>query len=147
MARTGAAITPEPTGAMGATPTPRRRAARCRAPRTAPLCALLLLVGAVASPPRAHAAAGSGTATITPPGAVVAGGTGSWTVTYIAAEDFANGGGYFEVDIPAGWTPPQRTNPTQAGYIGWTNPVVVDSVVISGMAVRVYLGTPPDKFL
>ena len=126
---------------------PRSPASRPRAPFGASLCLLLGLACIAAHARAADAAAGSGSASILPSGDVVAGSTGTWTVTFLATEDFANQGGYFEVDIPAGWTPPQHANPAQAGYVNWTDVAKVDSVAISGGIIRVYLGTPPEKLL
>lgn len=135
----------------------RRLPARARAPlrgEARPLAGLALAVAALllagAAPgaaPRALAAAGSGTAAISPSGAVAADSVGGWSITYWASEDFANQGGYFEVVIPAGWTPPQKTGPAAPGYVSWSDPSTVDSVTIAGNAIRVYLGTPPQKFL
>ncbi len=132
---------------MRVVPKPRRPAPRSRALPRALLCSMLALLGMFVPASSVLAAAGSGSASIIPSGAVVAGSTGTWTVSYLADEDFGNQGGYFEVEMPAGWTPPQHANPTQAGYVNWTDPTKVDSVTISGMTVRVYLGTPPEKLL
>jgi hypothetical protein len=111
-------------------------------PRTAAVLVALLLV-----PSAALSAAGTGTAVLQGANPVRAGLDSMWTVTYRAAEDFANSGGYFEVEIPPRWTAPQTTGPFSPGYVGWSDPSTIDSVVIADRTIRVFLGTPPQKFL
>ena len=96
----------------------------------------------------ANAAAGSGTATILPSGSVVAGKTGTWTVTYVAAENFAPHptGGFIEIRVPTGWTPPQLVDSTVAGWVKPANSTYVASITTSGQAIRLRLGTPSNQF-
>ena len=117
---------------------------RVRLPRAIASLALGFLLLALRAT-AAGAVPGSGDAIILPSSTVVAGATGTWNVTYAATENFANSGGMIEVVIPAGWTQPQRTSPTSPGYVAWTDTSKVDSVVISGHTIRVYLGAPPKQ--
>ncbi|MBI4364853.1 MAG: hypothetical protein HY568_05425, partial [Candidatus Latescibacteria bacterium] len=122
----------------------RRRADRAQAfPTRARARALsrvlaAMLVALAAAP--AGAGPGSGSAIIVPTSAVPAGSYGIWTVQYVASEDFPISGGLIEVVIPSGWTPPQKTNSTSAGYVNWTDVNRVDSLTISGQTIRVHLG-------
>ena len=80
----------------------------------------LLFVGAltalsVAAWASAIAGAGSGTAIITPSAAVPAGSTGTWSIQYTADEAMKNG--RVRVTIPSGWTAPQSTGSSSAGYV------------------------------
>lgn len=71
-----------------------------------------VLVAAWAS---AIAGAGSGTATISPPASVPAGTIGTWSIQYTAAETMDNG--RVRITIPAGWTAPQSSSSSTAGYV------------------------------
>jgi hypothetical protein len=81
---------------------------------------------------------------ILPPDSVLAGGPGTWNITYTAVEDFATTtGGTVDMLVPSGWTPPQATDSTVAGYVRWTDGEKVDSVAVAGQTIRVYLGGGP----
>ncbi len=122
---------------------PKRGRSRARATWRSILVALGVACACCLLATSALAGAGSGTAFITPPDTVVAGAPGTWTITYTAGEDFdAVTGGFIEAVIPTGWSPPQTTDSTAAGYVASTD-VRVDSISVSGQTVRVYLGGAP----
>jgi len=105
------------------------------------LCGALLACSVLAAP--ASAGPGSGSASILPPDSVLAGSAGTWKITYFASEDFdTTTGGTVDIVVPPGWTAPQATDSTVAGYVGWTDPQV-DSLAIAGQTIRVYLGGGP----
>src|SRR5258706_12949790 len=122
----------------------KRRPSRARAmARGAVVVCLALLACSLLAPP-ASAAPGSGSAAILPPDSVLAGSSGAWNITYIAAEDFATTtGGTVDIVVPPGWTPPQTTDSTEAGYVRWTEEEKVDSILVAGQNIRVYLGGGP----
>jgi hypothetical protein len=140
--RRGAARSGAPPG-DGVRPTPLLARARAAVPGVL----LLLLAVLPAATSRALAAAGSGTAVVFPSGDVAADSASSWSITYWATEDFADSGGYFEVSIPPGWTPPQDSDSSTPGYVSWSDPATIDSVTIAGSTIRLYLGTAPETFL
>jgi hypothetical protein len=82
---------------------------------------------------------GSGAAVITPPATAVAGEMGSWNITYTCEDPFTNGTLIFA--IPAGWTPPQDSSPTAAGYIlvDGDDPLATPVVTISGQEVSIFI--------
>ncbi|KPJ61688.1 MAG: hypothetical protein AMJ46_01070 [Latescibacteria bacterium DG_63] len=71
-----------------------------------------------------------------------------WTIRYTAEERFDNNGGMVTVEIPAGWSAPQLSDSTQAGFIRTAieNPEDLDSVTVSGRTVRLYLGGRPGRW-
>lgn len=79
----------------------------------AALCALLGLL-AVAGSSGAAGRAGIGKMTVTP-NRVSAGSTNELVLTFLA--DSAAFSGQTIVDVPRGWTPPQRTSPEGKGYV------------------------------
>ena len=106
------------------------------------VCGALLACSLFAAP--ASAGAGSGFTLILPPDSVLAGSLGTWNVTYIATEDFATTtGGTVDIVVPPGWTAPQATDSAAAGYVRWTDAQKVDSLLIAGQTIRVYLGGGP----
>jgi hypothetical protein len=111
-------------------------------------CAALGAVLSAPLAPRAWAAGGSGSAALsTAYNPVVAGAYGDWTINYTAAEGFDfPGGGVLEIWIPAGWTPPQLSNPLAHGYVTFSNAAYIDSAVTIGPRIRLRLGTPGNKF-
>ncbi|HMI30707.1 MAG TPA: hypothetical protein VK527_03140, partial [Candidatus Limnocylindrales bacterium] len=119
---------------------------RSRARAIACIAAFAFVV-ALAAFDRAVAApmgAGSGTAFILPSDSVQVDAAGTWTITYVAEEDFALvSGGFIEVVIPSGWSPPQIADSTAAGYVAWTDSSKVDSVTVTDQTIRVYLGGEP----
>ncbi|MCK4537240.1 MAG: Ig-like domain-containing protein, partial [Candidatus Krumholzibacteria bacterium] len=105
------------------------------------MCAFVIVSLILTLPSLVLAAPGSGTAVIAPSGQVIAGSEGKWTITYTAAEAFSSGVVY--LTIPAGWTMPQISNGTSAGYVTVTSEGTLEAtpVVISGMAIQVYIDT------
>ncbi len=92
----------------------------------------------------ACAGSGSGAAIILGVDPITAGTTGIWNVSYNAHESFAAGtGGAIEVVIPTGWSAPQDSSNSSPGYVAWTDVDKVDSLVIAGNVIRVYLGGGP----
>jgi len=96
-----------------------------------PVWAILL------APLAASAGPGSGSATISPPGTVTAGANGTWDIVYTASEPMANG--RVRVTIPAGWTTPQSTSSTSAGYVSvvTNEPGATPSLSIGGSEITV----------
>ena len=124
---------------------PKRKHSRARGAWRAIVVTLGVACASILLATPALAGAGSGTAFITPPDTVVAGASGTWTIIYTASEDFdATTGGFIEVVIPSGWTPPQTADSTAAGYVASTD-ARVDSISISGQNIRVYLGGAPHS--
>jgi len=80
---------------------------------------------------------GSGTAVIAPSTDVTAGTQGTWTLTYTAAEPFSSG--LVKYTIPTGWTTPQNSSSTSAGYITATSddPSAVLGISVAGQIVSV----------
>src|SRR5688572_26096484 len=109
---------------------------------------VFLAVFVALCPAVARATGGSGDAdSATTSNPVVAGAYGSWTINYRATEDFDHpAGGVVELRIPAGWTPPQTTNPTAFGYVTFSNAQYIDSIVTVGQRIRLRVGKPGNKF-
>src|SRR2546427_292167 len=90
------------------------------------------------------AAPPSGPAAISPASPVTAGSSGTWAITYVAGEDFDTLlGGAITIDIPVGWTAPQNTDSTAAGYVRPSDPSHVTLVLISGRTIQARLGALP----
>src|SRR2546426_11437609 len=101
------------------------------------LFSIFVAVPAIAGP-------GSGTAAVSPASPVVAGSSGTWAITYVAGEDFDTLlGGAITIDIPVGWTAPQNTGSTAAGYGRPSAPSHVTPVLISGPASQAPPGARP----
>ncbi len=77
----------------------------------------------------AYAQPGSGTAAILPATDVAAGSSGTWTVTYQAATNFSTG--VVRLTIPAGWTTPQISLSSSAGFVTATSQGALNITPIS----------------
>src|SRR6266581_4004434 len=107
-------------------------------------CLIAAGVGLAVLPLPASAGPGSGTAAIAPSSPVRAGSSGTWAITYVAAEDFGNLlGGQITIDVPAGWTAPQSTDSTAAGYVWPVSPDQVTLLSTSGQTITLELGALP----
>jgi hypothetical protein len=97
----------------------------------------LMLFGAGAS----FAAGGSGTAAINPSSGVAAGGLGTWTIRYTAAEAFSSG--TIAVVIPDGWSAPQISASSSAGYVTVSSDGVLEAspLAIAGRTIIVSVDT------
>lgn len=99
---------------------------------------LLLATGPVLAQP------GTGLASISPTADVTAGAPGTWTILYEAGSNFTNG--MLRVTIPPGWTAPQDTDSTLAGYVtvtsnhGPANP----ALAIAGRVISVTIADLPS---
>ncbi len=94
----------------------------------ASLCVFALLAAGAA-----FGAGGSGTATINPSSDVVVGESGTWTIRYTAAEAFTSGA--IELEIPDGWSAPQISASSLAGYVTVSSEGVLGAPAIA-IAVR-----------
>ena len=103
----------------------------------ASLGALMLFVAAGA----AFAEGGTGTATIGPSGDVAAGALGTWTIRYTAAEAFSSG--TIAVVIPDGWSAPQISASSSAGYVTVSSEGVLGAspLTIAGTTIIVSIDT------
>jgi len=90
---------------------------------------------------RATAGAGSGDAILFGPNPVTAGHHDEWTLQYHATQSFA-ARGVVEIDIPPGWSPPQRSDSIAPGYFQCLGDPSIDSVAVSGRTIRVHLSPP-----
>ena len=97
----------------------------------------LILIGAGA----ALAAGGSGAAAINPSSDVAAGGLGTWTIRYTAAEAFSSG--TIAVVIPDGWSAPQISASSSAGYVTVSSEGVLGAspLAIAGRTIIVSVDT------
>jgi len=88
-----------------------------------------------------YAGAGSGAAFIIPSSDVVAGSSGTWTIRYTAVDTFING--IIEVTIPDGWSLPQISDSSVAGFTTVTTQGTLEdpSITISQRVVRVHIAS------
>ena len=97
-------------------------------------------------PLAAWAGPGSGTASIAPSAPVLAGASGTWTLRYVATEDFdASQGGWLYLQIPGGWTAPQRGQPGQPGYTVIADTSAVNEAGVAGNTIELRLGSAPKS--
>jgi hypothetical protein len=89
----------------------------------------------------ALAGPGSGTAEMWPSIDPQAGTYNRWTIRYTAAEEFGDFGGLVTVDIPVGWSAPQLSDSSQAGFVRATawQAQDLDSVTIAGRVIRLHV--------
>jgi hypothetical protein len=87
------------------------------------------------------AAAGSGTAAISPSSDVAAGALGTWTIRYTAAEAFSSG--TIMLAIPDGWSAPQISVPSSAGYVTVSSEGVLGApaLAVAGRTITVSVDT------
>ncbi|MCX5753214.1 MAG: Ig-like domain-containing protein, partial [Candidatus Krumholzibacteria bacterium] len=87
------------------------------------------------------AAGGSGTAAISPSSDVSAGGLGTWTIRYTAAEAFSSG--TIALAVPDGWSAPQISTPSSAGYVTVSSEGVLGApaLAIAGRTITVSVDT------
>ncbi|TMQ62970.1 MAG: T9SS type A sorting domain-containing protein [Candidatus Eisenbacteria bacterium] len=112
--------------------------------RSGVACLVAAALGLAFSSAPAIAGPGSGTATIAGSSAVVAGASGTWAITYVAAENFgALLGGQITIEIPSGWTAPQSSDSSSAGYVRPEPPDHVTLLSTSGQTITVQLGALP----
>lgn len=109
---------------------------------------LAAAVSALAAAATCLAGPGSGTAQMWPQVAAQAGAYNRWTIRYTATEDFYKDGGMVTIQIPPGWSVPQKSDSSQTGFIRVTiaNPDDLDSFTVAGSTVRVYLGGRSGRF-
>ncbi len=86
---------------------------------------------------------GAGTATISPETPVVRGSTETWTIEYTVPAKGVVAGGGIEVTIPDGWTAPQITDVTAAGYVttSISTAEATPTLSVSGMVIKVTTDT------
>jgi hypothetical protein len=84
---------------------------------------------------------GSGSASITPSADVAAGSAGTWSIQFTAAEPMQNG--QLRVTIPTGWTAPQSTGSTTAGYVtvSTNQPAGNPLLAVGGQVVTIAVDT------
>lgn len=89
----------------------------------------------------AIAGAGSGTALITPSAPVAAGSSGKWSIQYTAAEAIKNG--RVRVTVPAGFTAPQSSSTSSAGYasVSTNEPTGTPSLSVGGQNITIDVDT------
>lgn len=83
--------------------------------RSGLLFAAFIATSVAAWTPAAALGPGSGTATITPSAPVPAGTSDTWSIQFTAEETME--AGRVRITIPAGWTAPQSTGSSSAGYV------------------------------